>query len=365
MSDTVLAAVKVAPESTELREFRMPEVPIDGALMKVEAAGVCGSDPGAYRRAHSDCIMGHENAGTIVGIGSIAAERWGLSEGDRVVVEEYLPCWHCAHCLAGDFRLCAAGRTDAPGALRYGHTGVDVAPSLWGGFAQYVYLPSNAVIHRLPANVTAELASLAVPLSNGVEWACIDGGAGPGRTVLINGAGQQGQGCAIAASYHGADLVIVAGRSNEAARLAMATRVGADATINLDKEDLKERVMELTGGVGVDVFVDTSDDDEATTTRAALDVVSTDRQATILISGSATFELPFNVVKRKYVTVRAYRGHSYHSIERALRYLSDDRFPIQRLCTHQFGLSDVDTAIKATGGVGVEGAIHVSVNPWL
>lgn len=63
MSETVLAAVKVAPESTELREFQMPDVPIDGALMKVEAAGVCGSDPGAYRRAHSDCIMGHEMTG--------------------------------------------------------------------------------------------------------------------------------------------------------------------------------------------------------------------------------------------------------------------------------------------------------------
>src|SRR5580693_4772424 len=108
MTDTILAAVKTGSETTELRELRVPEIPVDGALMRVEAAGVCGSDPGAYRSQRADCIMGHENAGTVVKIGAVASRRWGLEEGDRVAVEEYLPCWHCEHCLAGDFRLCAA-----------------------------------------------------------------------------------------------------------------------------------------------------------------------------------------------------------------------------------------------------------------
>ena len=107
MSKPVLAAVKVDVERTELQEFPRPDVPADGALLKVEAAGVGGSDPELYRKPnHAPVIMGHENVGLIEEIGPIAATRWGVKPRDRIALHEYLPCWHCKWCLQGDFRLC-------------------------------------------------------------------------------------------------------------------------------------------------------------------------------------------------------------------------------------------------------------------
>src|SRR5260370_42383029 len=97
MSEQVLAAVKTAPQQTELREFPMPDVPIDAGLLKVEAAGVCGSDVGAYRGDRgAPNIMGHENVGYIAAIGPGAAERWGVGQGEPVALGGDLPRGHCA-----------------------------------------------------------------------------------------------------------------------------------------------------------------------------------------------------------------------------------------------------------------------------
>ena len=86
-----ISAIKTGPSSTELREFPMPEIPEDGALMKVEAAGICGSDAKNYKTPLKNVIMGHENVGIIWKAGKKFLERKGLKEGDRVFLEHYLP----------------------------------------------------------------------------------------------------------------------------------------------------------------------------------------------------------------------------------------------------------------------------------
>src|SRR5215475_12734282 len=82
MADKVRAAVKVGVKETEIREFPMPDIPIDGALLKVEVAGICGSDVGVYQRklSRGPHIMGHENVGRIAKLGRVAGERWGVNE---------------------------------------------------------------------------------------------------------------------------------------------------------------------------------------------------------------------------------------------------------------------------------------------
>ncbi|HET9247305.1 MAG TPA: alcohol dehydrogenase catalytic domain-containing protein, partial [Xanthobacteraceae bacterium] len=161
--ERVLAAVRVAPSKTEIREYPMPDVPEDAALMKMEVAGICGTDVKLYKTppTKSPVIMGHENIGTIAKAGREFTRRKGFKEGDLVFVEHYVACGKCEWCHLGQYRHCE--NTDwrrNPDAIRYGYTSAEKAPHLWGGFAHYVYLPWNAVVHHVPKGVTPELAGL-------------------------------------------------------------------------------------------------------------------------------------------------------------------------------------------------------------
>ena len=92
MAEKVLAAVRVAPSKTELREFPMPDIPADAALLKMEVAGICGTDVKLYKHPPftAPVIMGHENIGTIAKAGREFARRKGFKEGDLVFVEDYI-----------------------------------------------------------------------------------------------------------------------------------------------------------------------------------------------------------------------------------------------------------------------------------
>ena len=104
--------------------------------------------------------------------------------------------------------------------------------------------------------MTPELAGLVTPMANGVEWSLFDGGVGYDSTVLIQGPGQQGLSQTVICKQAGASLIIVTGTSKDAARLKVAKELGADHVIDVQKEDPLARIMEITGGKGVDVALD-------------------------------------------------------------------------------------------------------------
>jgi threonine dehydrogenase-like Zn-dependent dehydrogenase len=368
MSEKVLAAVAVDAKRTELREFDMPEIPTDGGLLKIEVAGVCGSDWPRYLnvpKVKGPLILGHENVGTITKLGKIAAKQWGVKEGDRVALEEYLPCGHCEYCRTGDFRLCDA--TDIWGGMsgiRYGSEPISTQPALWGGYSQYQYLHPSSVFHKVPDHVPGSEAALALPMGNGIEWVYFQGGAGIGKTVVIQGPGQQGLACVVAAKEAGAACIIVSGLTSDAKRLELARKFGADYAIDVQTKDLVEEVKKITGGKMADVVVDCASGGPATAVTA---MQLAKKRSTVVLAAAKRKNIPefdMDHLIAKFITVKGTRGHSYAAVERALEIIASGKYPLHEMCTHKFGLSGVDEALKTVGGEGRPDAIHINVLPW-
>jgi threonine dehydrogenase-like Zn-dependent dehydrogenase len=367
--DKTLAALKVGPSTTELREVELPEIPPDAALMKVEVAGVCGTDVTQYRLPlrGGPLIMGHENVGSLARVGREFAARKGFKEGDLVFLEHYLPCGRCEWCHMGEYRHCAATEWFYdPRAIRYGYTSMDTAPGLWGGFSHYLYLPINAVLHKVPDGLTPEEAGLATPMSNGIQWAVLDGGVGFASTVLIQGPGQQGLCCLMASRQAGAAKTIVTGTSKDTRRLEVATAFGADAVVDVQKDDPLAVVQQVTDGRGVDVVIDCTVGAGPAPTLLGIEATKR-RGGTMVVQGEGNQEFPsfpIGRLTRKGMTLKSARGHSYRAVDLALHTLASRRFPLEMMTTHSFSLAEVDYAIKSVGGQGAPGAIHVSVMPW-
>ena len=366
--EKVLAAVRVGPSRTELREYAMPEIKEDAALMKMEVAGICGTDVKLYAHPPNDkpTIMGHENIGVIAKAGREFTRRKGFKEGDLVFVEHYVMCGKCEWCHLGQYRHCenTNWRTN-PDAIRYGYTSDEKPPHLWGGFAQYVYLPWNAVVHHVPQGVTPELAGLVTPMANGVEWSLFDGGVGYDSRVLIQGPGQQGLSQTVICKQAGASLIIVTGTSKDAARMKVAKELGADHVIDVEKEDPLARIMDITGGKGVDVALDCTAG--AGTIPILLGIEALKRKGGVIVAQGemAAFpNFPLEKFTVKFITMKSARGHSFKACELALAQLASKRFPLEKITTHRFGLKDVDLAIRSVGGKGVADVIHASLMPW-
>lgn len=363
MTEKALAAVAVAPYTTEVQAFPFPESAPDAGLLRVEAVGVCGTDVSYYRKLSGPRILGHHVVGYIEQVGREAAARWGVRPGDRVAMEEYIPCGQCAFCRTGEYRACP--RTDPRGGgIRYGATPITVAPALYGGFARYMYLHPNAVLHHMPAHVPAVEAALTLPLANGFEWMSLLGGVGPGKAVVIQGPGQQGLACALAAKAAGSDCVIVTGRNSSLRRLQLAKELGADHVINVSEESMVERVREMTGGKMADLVLDvTSGGTEPVT--SSLEVAA--RGATVLLGAyknEGVPQFPVDTVVAKTLMVRGVRGHSFRSVRMAVDCIASGRFPLRLMGSHKYGLNQVDQALRTAGGEGEPNPLLVTVSPW-
>ena len=104
MADQALASVVAAPGTLEVQQVPIPDGSADAGLLRVERTGVCGTDVRDLPRGDlPKRIMGHEIVGTVAGLGAQAQRRWGLAEGDRILLEEYLPCGICRACRSGDY----------------------------------------------------------------------------------------------------------------------------------------------------------------------------------------------------------------------------------------------------------------------
>ncbi len=343
MPKTTLAMVQTAPRRLEARELPLPDIDDESALLRIEACGICGSDYEQYEgvlRTPMPVIPGHEPLGRIERIGDAAARRWGVDVGDRVAVETMLSCRFCAPCLAGRYHLCERRRI-------YSYIPLADPPGLWGGYAQYMYLHPNSILHRVDPTLPAETAVMFNPLGAGFRWAVEIPQTQPGDTVVILGPGQRGLASVLACRAVGAGKIIVTGLHADLRKLEIAREFGADHTIDVEQEDARERIRELTGGRGARVVVDVTS--YATRPVAeALDYVAPG--GTVVLAGVKGFKpidgFISDKIVMKEISVRGAIGVTSSGYASAIRLLESRRVPVERMHTHEFALEDAERAIR-------------------
>lgn len=277
MTETVRAAVLLAPWQMEIQTFALPEPEPGAVLIKMELSGICGTDKHTFnghttqyagteheRTIPFPVIPGHENVGRIATVGPSAEPLVDfydqpLREGDRVVVGPDLVCGRCYYCRHGfEYYYCAHLQD-------YGNSlSAAQAPHLFGGWADYLYALPGSYLFKVPDDLPSEIAVLTelmgvtTGLDKAKQFSAVDcEGFRFGDTVVIQGVGPLGLCHVIKARMLGAGNIIAIDRS--AFRLQMALEMGADAALNLAETPPRQRleaVRELTGGRGADVVVE-------------------------------------------------------------------------------------------------------------
>ncbi len=322
-----LAKVRSAP-GAELVERPKPTPGPGEVLLNVEAASICGTDlhlfewdDWAAENLEPPRILGHELAGTVVGIGSGVTR---VKEGDLVGVESHLFDWTCAQCRAGDMHLCRNLRVIGV------HTD--------GGFAEQVVIPeANAIESN---GLDPAVVALQEPMGNAVHAAFAE--PIEGRSVLVTGCGPIGL-CAVGiARAAGASLVIAT--DTEPYRLELARTMGADLALDAADPETESRVLEATGGDGVEVVLEMSGAPPALD--SALRLVTRGGRISLL----GIFGEPPRVDLSERVIMQGLRLHGiygrriYDTWERTQALLRSGSLDVSPILTHRLDLADWEQA---------------------
>lgn len=359
------AIVATGPGKLEIRSYPLPDIGEEDGILKVELAGVCGSDPGIFKGKTSRAprpypiILGHEIVGRIYKMGAGAQKRYGVKEGDRVIIEYAFGCGMCKPCLSGRYTLCE----------RYFNYGSMVScqnpPHLFGAYADYLYIHPRAMVHRIGDDLSPEEGvMICAVLGNGVRWLRHIGGVTIGQPVAIVGPGQQGLAAAAVAKEAGAGPIMVIGLERDASRLEMALRFGADVVINADRKDPIKAVSDATGGAMAELVMDVSGHPNGA--RLALDLAGIG--ASIILPGlyGGQTEIPLLLDRAVFREIRIIGvfSHDFHAVVPAIEMAKRRKYPLKDMISHRIPLEKAGYALALVGGdIQGESPMKVVLDP--
>ena len=330
----------------DVRVEEMPVPPIGPGelLVRVEASGICGSDVMEwYRVARAPLVLGHEVAGTVVGVGE-GVDRY--NEGERIVVTHHVPCNVCRYCLNGHHTVC-----DTLSQTRFDP----------GGFSEYLRVPAINVdrgVFPVPAELSLEEASFTEPLAcvlRGQQRANLQ----PGQSVLVLGSGLAGLLHINLARSLGAGRIIATDMADY--RLKAARRFGADATFSAH-EDLPAQLREVNDGRLADLVI------VATGAPPALiqALQSVDRGGTVLFFAptepGVTIPVTVNdVFFQNDVTLATTYAGSPADLSTALEVIGTGRVRVGEMISHRLGLAETGLGFKLTAEA--QSSLKVIVEP--
>lgn len=357
--ETMKAVVVYGPGDYRMEEIAVPKRGPGELLVKVEAVGICASDLKAYAGAakfwgdpatgrpawaESEVVPGHEITGTVVEADEEAKDRWKVDVGDRVVVEQIVPCWECYYCVNGNYHMCAPHKM-------YGFTrGND------GGMQEYMVMTKPSLVHKISKDLPPAHAAFAEPLScslHAVERAkilfddvVIVAGCGPIGLSMIAGA---------AAKF---PREIIALDMDER-KLDIAMKTGATVAINIAKEDVVQRIRDLTDGLGADVYLEGSGHPSA-----VLQGLLVLRKLGRFVEYSVfkdDVSVDWSIISddKELDVLGAHLGPNCWPA--AIRMLETNRLPMDEICTHQLPLADFKKGLDLVES-GAE-SIKVSLIP--
>jgi threonine dehydrogenase-like Zn-dependent dehydrogenase len=315
-------------ETWETRDLPVPHPRPGGAVLRVEATGLCHSDVDHFRgHVHTSyggafpSIAGHEIVGRIEAITPAARQEWGVNEGDRVAVR---------------------GIVVTPEGYRiYGHDfSIHEGSGLYGGFAEHLELLPGSTVYRLREDIPAEELTVFEPLSCAVTWVAP---VSPGDTVVIEGPGHMGMATIVAARAAGASTVIVTGTAKDRFRLDCALEVGADHAIDVESEDPVVRVAEITGGTMADVVIDAASGPPITV-NLAMDLVR--KGGHVVVAGMK--DQPLEGFHSDWIPTRRITIHPGAGLdtEGAVRLINEGRVPTAELLGETFPLDRFEDAFS-------------------
>ena len=353
------AAAFVEPYHFEIVELPTPEVEPGGILVKINSAGICGSDLHYWRGEMKPIvqgqpgpvILGHEMTGVVHTLGpGVSTDSLGrpLSEGERVVFTYFFPCRRCYVCLRGQPNNC-------PDRFRF-RASIEEAPYCNGGYAEYFYLHPGHYVFKVPEGLPDEAIVAANCAVSQVIYGLHEANIKMGDSVVVQGAGGLGIYATAAAKEMGAGRVITIDGLSQ--RLDLARQCGADHTININDfptpEARVQRVKELTEGRGGDIVMELVGYPQVVP--EGLDMLR--RGGTYVETGNiwANSNVTLDVSKLLWGATKIVPTAHYdpYTLPLALDFLlrTKDRYPLSKVMSHSFPLEQVHEAFEQAEWAG-------------
>lgn len=316
-----------------LQDVPDPEVGINDVLIRVDRAGICGTDlhihswdAWAQKTVPVGLVIGHEFVGDVVAVGSNVT---GFQPGDLVSGEGHLVCGRCRNCMAGRRHLCA-------------HT-VGIGVGSPGAFADYIALPMTNVWHH-DQRIDRDVAAIFDPFGNATHTAL----AFPvlGEDVLITGAGPIGIMAAAVVRHAGARHVVITDVNEH--RLELARRMDVTRAVNPAKQSVADVQRELGMEEGFDVGLEMSGN--AAALREMIANMAHGGRIALLGIPPEEFAIDFNQVVFNMLTIKGIYGREMYETWYAMSVMVQSGLDISPVITHHFGRDDHEEAFATAAG---------------
>lgn len=309
-----------APGDIGIKQIEIPHRAHGEALVKVRAAGICGSDIGAFKGVNPlisyPRIIGHEIAGEIVELGETESD---LKVGDRVILDPYRFCGKCYPCMIGRTNCCENLKV--------------IGVHIDGGMQEFINYPVNMLI-PVSDSIAWEHVPIAEPLTIALH-AIHRTRVQKGEHIAIIGAGAIGLLIAMCAMSYGA-IPVMLDMVNE--RLEFAKKQGIQYTINVRDEDPIKVLREITSGRMAEVVIEASGSNSAI--RNSLDLVSFAGRIALTGWPKKETSLPTDLITKKELDVLGSRT-SAGEFEEALNLISTGKVDAKVILSKIVTLDDI------------------------